>query len=845
MMRRALLAAAFFAAGPGMATGDGGMRLATRERIAVQEPGAVAAFAVDTTIVDVSVDAGRVLLAGRRAGDTVVTVILAAGVRSFRVHVDPGVPLVTTQASVEKRSGVGAEARYDSALKRLTTVTTGRFQSGDTTLGVHVEAVRQGADVAGVPRAALPSASITLTTPQRSVVLLDSFVQDSPLTLDGVVLRGVHWAEDGFALHAGVTAWSPLETLLVPQGERAVTVAKTLPMGALRVTPQFAWLPDSRASTHAVASVAVEVGSAAEPLHARLDAGLGGTPAAALDVDYRNEVRQVSVRAQARPEGFAALAAARPPGTHLDTAWTERLRESTTLSAAAAASRVAWGTTDTRTASARVELREQLDAHWSATVAAGAGRFDSDMDVPTRRTTVSAGLAWEGPQWGASAQLRHQALSGAVGGGGPGARVAVHARSDGWRVSGFADVQSQAPTLDLVLRERNDVARALTGLGLAGGSPEEIVAALRDNAGALSGAGFALGPVRLQPRRTQLGMDLSWRGKGARAPELGVRMLRDHVQGVVGVRSSTLASAHATWRFGESTDVDLAVTRWTLQREGLPDLGESGVQLSVRSWFDTSRSMTAFSQPISGRVLRDDDAAGGPVPMADVEVLLDRSRRTRTDAQGRYVFERPGAGTHTVEAMLPAADGAYFTTPSALTRDAGGTADFGIALTGVRLGGVVLSDAGLPLPGVKVSVQGARSMTAVTDSSGAWRLAMAPGEVTVSIAPESVPPGHDLRALAARKRHVEPGLPVAVNFMVRAMRGLEGVVEGVNGAPVTVSVPELSRATTTDAQGRFMLRGLPAGALTLVFGRDGKSAQQTVRLPETPGTVRGVRLTLG
>lgn len=818
-------------------------RLTAREAVTLDRVGAIAAFAVDPSVVDVSVQAGRVVLLGRRAGDTVVTVVLADGIRTLRVHVEPAPPRVADPLTAQRRAGMVLEARYDSELKRFTGAASGQTHAGNTEIVYHAEAVRQGDPPAGEPSTALPSASIAINNAGRSIVLLDKYVQSSPLTLDGVVLRGAHLATGDLEVHAGLASWSPLETLLRPEGERAATASHRFTLGGLRVTPHVAWLPDSLSSTKAVAAVAIEFGGPEDALRVRADVGFGGKPGAALDLDYRAPERQLWLRGVARPSGFAALRTARPPGMHVDGGWTEKLGEATTLTATGAASRVAWpGAADTRSLAGRVELRQQLDAHWSGTVSAGGGEFRADGGDSLRRGTVAAGVTWEGPQWGATAQYRYQTTSVAPGGG-HGARVSAHAGVDGWRASGFVDVQQQAPTIDLILHDRTQVARALANAGLVAGSPEEVVNALRDNAGQLTTLGLSLGPVRLNPRRTQAGLDVSYRGKGPSRPELGIRLLRDEVEGLVGARGSTVASLHANWRVGERTDLGVAVAHWTLQREGYEPMGATGVQVSVRTLLDTPQLGGAFSQPITGQVFRQDNpASNARVPLAGVEVVLDRSRRTRTDSEGRYSFDRPGAGRHSIEAVLPNAEGAFFTTPSALTREAGESADFGVALSGVRLAGVVLNDAGLPLPGVTVVVEGASGGRAVTDSSGTYRLNVASGEVRVSIAPETVPPGHELRALVPRKRTVAAGQPASVNFTVRALRSLEGVVAGVEGRPVAVVAPDVSQSVVTDAGGRFVLRRLPAGPLTLVVGEGAAARRNVVQIPDAPGVVRGVQL---
>jgi hypothetical protein len=835
-MKGGIVAAALCAAAFAACAADGdAQQLATHQGRTVDAAGAIAAFAVDPTIVDVTVEAGRVMLLGRRSGDTVVTVVLASGIESFRVHVDPPV-LVPDVRALENSARTVVEGRYDSALQRVTGVVTSRSRVGDSEVRVHAEVLHQQRPLPGEAPTALPAASVEIVDPERSIVLLDKFVQDSPLTLDGVVLRGVHVQQGQWDLHAGIASWSPLEGFLSGGGERAVTVARSFGMGTMRVTPRVAWFPDAQGATKAVAAVSVEFGGGESlPLHVRADAGIGGGPGAAIQADYRTQQSDAWLRASTRTRDFAALRAGPPPGTIAEGAWTQQLNPATSLSVSGSASALRIAQTSAHSAAARADLRRQLDEHWSASLTAGGGSFRVDGGEALRRATVGAGIAWDSPQWGVSALYRYQANS-LNEEGGHGGRVSVRATLDGWRATGFVDAQQQAPTVDLMLANRTDLARTLTGLGIAAAQPEDILKALHDNASLITGQATLIGPVRLNPLRTYAGADLSWRGSGAMRPELGVRLMRDRVEGVVGARSSTVATLHANWRVNDRTDVSVALSRWETQASGQERMGETGVQVNVRTLLDRPLISPGSSSPIAGRVFRGD---GEHAPLAGIDVVLDRNRRTRTDAEGRFAFERPGAGSHSVEAVLPEG-AAYFTTPSKLAREPGSTADFGIALGGVIVTGSVQNDAGEPVPGVAVRAEGTSVASAITDSNGRYRFTVAPGKVQLSIAPESVPAGHDLRALAARKRTLESGQPATVNFVLRAMRSLEGVVAGVQGRPATVTVAELGRSVQTDAQGRFVIRGLPAGPLTLAVGND--TAGTKVEMPAASGVVRGVRL---
>jgi hypothetical protein len=839
----AACAAVFACAAP---ASDANLQLQARQPFTLDGGNALAAFAVDGSIADVSVAAGRVVLVGRRAGETVVTVVFAGSVRSLLVRVQAA-PVVLAPEQLAARQGGGfAEVRYDSALERGALAVSSHGRAGDYTVSAQAEMLHLVQPTPGERSNALAAASIELKQGQRSIVLLDKFVQESPLTLDGVLLRGVHVQEADFEFHAGTASWSPLKGFLASGGERAMSMSRAFMIGGLRVVPRAAWFPDSRSTAKAVAAVSVEFGRDADTLRVRADAGVGGAPGAALDVDFRTAQRQAWARWLWRPPAFAASSAARPAGRHAEGAWTEKLGESTTLSANASASGIRTaGSHDARIVAARAEVREQLSPNLAATVSAGGGDYRSGEEPSVRRTTLQSGLAWEGTQSGAAAQVRHQSTSST--GGGNGARVSTWAHLDAWRASAFLDAQQQAPTLDLLLHDRNEVARVLAALGIVAAQPEDILRALRDNASLLHAGNVSVGPVRLSPLRVQGGAELSWRGSGPGHPHLGARVLREVVQGVVGGRGSTLVSLHGGWRVGERTDIGVTVTRWSLQSAGQAKADGTGVQLTLRTYFDQSL-FAGSGGAIRGQVsaapsVETAAASQSHEGVAGVEVVLDGTRRTRTDADGRFEFERPGAGSHTIEAILPSGMNAYFTTPSTVTREAGASVSFGIARSGVQLTGSVRDDAGLPVAGVRVHAQSSVAASAVTDSSGTYRISLPPGTAVLSIAPDTVPPGFDLRALGTRKRTLALGAPATVNFVLRAQRAIEGRVIGRRGS-VVVSIDETSREVTTDADGRFVLRRVPAGRVTLVAVDGEQRVRRPVDVPEAAGVVRGVELVL-
>lgn len=826
------------------------VRLAAGETITVEVTGASAAFAVDPSVVEATAVGGRVVLVGRRVGQTLVTVVTPAAVETLTVRVEP-VAARAMAFEPSRRPALGTwEARYDSGTGRYTTGLTmdlvDQLPEGERTARLRLYGIRESRGGEQDDIAAFPAASLELVAPGRSLILLDELVEESPLTLDGTLLRGLHLRRGHLTVHAGVASATPWDDLLLPStGDSALGVSYGLDRAGLRWVPALLWLPDGETDVPGVVSLGLERGGEEDPLRFAAELGWSGEPGAALDLTYRGRRQHGWLEGAVRPAGFAALGVARPAGSYLDGAWSRRLDDRTTADFSLSASRLDLAGQRQQAESGRLELRRQATERWSlSTGVAGSGYRDRDRDTETlRRGELSLGAAWDARRVGLAGLYRYQEHS-AADGGGHGGRLTFRGSRGAWNARLFVDAQEQAATLDLVLRDRPDLARAIAELGFAASTPEEVVRLLRDHAALFAEQGVAVGTLKLDPLRVHGGFDTSWRGSGRGRPTLGFRLVVDDAQGVAGGRRAYLGTLSASRRFFGDTELSLAYTRWATEREGGETDERDSLEVAVRTGLSTLRLGGGGHRPITGQVVLDEGATGelgpGLPPLEGIEVALDGARRTRTDRDGRFAFAAPGSGSHRVEVVLPPAPGAYFTSASVVSLPPGGEARFGVTYSAARLAGSVRSDAGLPLAGVTVRLDGATEATAVTDSSGAYRFAAAPGEARVWVMADSVPPGYELDGLRPQERTLAAGAPALADFTVQAQRVLRGTVAG--GGAVTVTALEAGRTVSPDREGRFILRGLPAGPVTLVARGGRGETRQVVEVPAAPATVDGVEL---
>lgn len=825
------------------------LHLAVRETVTAEFAGVLAAFAVDADIVEVAAGGGLVMLSGRRVGETQVTVVMATTVETLTVQVESAVAGVGNSGAVTAQPFGTWEMRYDSGTRRYSSGLTMASSAGTlaTRLRLYGLYQQEDEDGGGDEILVLPAASLEIETPRRTLILLDELVRFSPLTLDGTVLRGFHLHQGSLELHAGIvstTLWDNL--LLSHDDDRAAGLSYRLDHGTLRLVPRLLVLPDSETEMPGVVALGLEHGKDGDPLRLKVELGWSDGPGASFDLAWCGQRRQGWLQGSTRSADFAALDVARIAGNYLDGAWSEQLSERTSVDLSLSASRLDLAARRPETWSGRLELRNQTTAHWSlaAGVSGSSYRDQADETVDLRRGTVSLGPAYDTDSLGIAALYRYQQTSGASHGG-HGGRLTVRGARGGWKANLFVDAQEQAPTIDLIFQERPDLARAFAELGFVASTPEEVVRLLRDNSALLAEQGVKVGRLDLAPLRLQWGGDLIWRGTGPRRPEVGLRVMTDNTQGIANRRRTSLTTLFTSIKLFRDTELYAGYTRWSSERSGSRGYDRDSFEMAVRTRF-TAPGLPGGGRAIIGQVFRDNGATGmvdaGLLPLAGIEVVLDGQRRTRTDQDGRFAFAAPGRGKHRVEAQLPSDPGAYFTLPSGVTVSDGGEARFAMAFSAARLSGSVRSDAGLPLAGVTLKLEGTREATATTDSSGAYRFAAPTGEVRVLLVADSIPPGYELRDLAPKTLSLTSRTPAIADFTVRAQRVLRGEIYGAADVPVTVTALEANRTVRPDDKGFFLLRGLSAGSLTLVVAREGRETRHVVEIPAEPGSVTGIRL---
>jgi cell division septation protein DedD len=792
--------------------------LTVQESQTIPVSGATAAWAVDASILDVAAQNGSVTLFGRAAGRTKVIVISINGEQAFDVVVNPKAGLAATPKKQSQSDAGVAEVRYNSAARELQNSVTISRETKDRRTEVHVRTAHYGEEPVGDrARTSIAAASIRFFSRDRELTLFDRDVDHSPLTLSHTPVRGIHYLDEHWRLHAGYTANATYGSFLVPLDRELVAGAGY----AFRTSARSTITPSLFAYRGEGTVMSVLYGyDDEERLALRAEVGYSRGFGVAAQLAYADARDRARADVRYRPDDFAVAAAGNPRGLLADGSWTHTYGRASNATLTLAASDVA----GTRVRAGSADVEHRLTDTLSLLGGASYGSFDGKESL-----TVPAGVRLDFARGGLTALYRYARSS--TNSGGHGFRIAGRRSFGRLYTSAYVDRQENAPTLDLIFSEYPDLALALENLGITATSPADIARALRENA-ALIELGYIEGvTVDFAPVRTQLGFELALLGGGSSRQQLRARFIRSINESVATRTASTIATLTYSRSITASTDLFAGYTYWRTERTGEEPRNTPYVEVGVRQRFDGLPSFGG-SGTISGIVFSDEDldgASDGTPVVAEVE--LDGSTRKRTNADGTFAFTNVPRGAHRVTARVPDRPEAYFTTPSRLQAETGDKLAFGVAYTPARLQGRVVSDAGEGIANVRVLLaRGSSQVIAATDSDGHYAVAAAPGEWQLSILTDSVPAGYSLAGTEARALALERAAPTNADYTLRVHRSVAG-----SGAPANaeLEVLPLGKTVRADEQGRFSIRSLPAGEVTVIAG----GVPHRLVVPKEPATL--------
>ena len=825
-------------------------------------PGATAAVSLDASRVGASVHDGLLTVIGHAPGST--NVVVVSGDETVTLRVDVGEPPVTVLPGM-RFSNVrsGGSGYYEAAYGSDPGMLHGRLffsrrdgeRSAELTLG---GAAPLGDDI-GSPFS-IPQASLTLRSPGRELTLLDRTISNSPLTVSHANVRGIYVREGPWQVNAGYSFFSTFEHLLLPTDRevvggvayhRALTSHSSL-------TPNLFYFDGPIESRRgALGTLLYELRT---PSDLRVAAELAGSRSlgAALELDSDRPNRRAWVKMRLAPSDLPSLTTDQQAGLQLEGGWL-RQGDQSTLHTTFSSRRYSQGSFDQGSTVASLEMQRRVTPHWAIHGGSGVSIFESTSPATSKISNLTLPLGASFSQAHAGAGVDYQFSRETERDlGGHLFRVNLNGAVGNFRLSGFGERQTQAPTARQIFTDIPWLQPMLDRLGLAASTPQQLADLLRTNA-ELSAYGYANSiQLDITPVRSRLGATLAWSGTTAQRPQFSLSTLFNRDAAIDGTSSGAVHSMSYSQKLDAATE--MFFTWSTLCHDhSISSACQPVMFASLRRALNNGPGFLApRGGHIDGVVFKDDRAwgvyAADLPPLADVDVILDNQQHTRTDALGRFRFDDVPYGRHRVEARYTSRQPTYFTTPSPAEVDTGSSVHFGVAPSRSSLRGAVLADAGAGINGVLVeAVNGEHRTTARTADDGTFVMeGLAPGDYDVSIDAASVPAGYPLDRVAAQRVRVEETEPGRTRFVLQPYRSVAGrarVFDSTHGQYValsgaTVQLLPSGQTSVTDSQGRYAFRNLPAGRYTIVAKEDGRESSAAVNLAEGPAIVKDVELTV-
>jgi hypothetical protein len=803
--------------------GDEPLVLDVHESRVVVQSGATATYTLDSGVAEATMRNGAVTLVARAYGVTQLVVVSGANVQTINIVVRMQRAKEIAARSAAGNSGGSFGTRYMSSSGEVQTSIETKSVSAQREQRMQATIVHGG--VAGNARGktAIASASYSVTTPKTRVTLLDEAVQTAPLVVGQQIVRGVHIESRGLQIHAGVTAPAFYDGLVLPLRRQFVAAAS------------YAWKLSPTVTLEPAAIVTQRQGIVS--LLARYDRGdalqasgeiaQGRGTAAAFSLFANGDKQKLAITAAWQPRGFVTASPYDHRGLTSSAAWSATLTPRVSATASGSIDHAILNNYEQRSRTASAEVRVKATETLSLFGGARYGGFDSIVPAAAsvRSMTIPVGLTYDNRRFSATAQARFgdQTLNGRA----HGYRLSAHGSVGRVSANAFVDTETNAPTLALIFHERPDLELLLQQLGLSASSPEDIARILRDHADLIGAGVISSATVNIAPRRTLAGLDVSFLGTNQ---SLRLRLLQNRIEAVASETTLSTAALTYTRRIGNGSAFDITAGMLLLNRERTPY-----VDVAVRHSFDGLPSFG--SGAISGVVFADDEMTGSGDGLGGVTVQLDASTTTRTDGGGNFTFRNVNAKPHQVTVHLQSPD-SYFTTASRVEAAAGDRVRVGIAHTPARVAGRVRNDAGAAVQGVNLTLtRGQQVLTTVSDSAGDFEFVTVPGAWTLAADAQSLPAGYAASNVAPLQLALTRGASTNAAITVRAMRTISGTA-ATCGRAVTISIASLGRRVPTDADGRFVIRDLPAGDLTLNAG----NGTTRVTLPDGPSLVKDVRV---
>ncbi|HEV7675749.1 MAG TPA: carboxypeptidase regulatory-like domain-containing protein [Candidatus Angelobacter sp.] len=853
------------------ANGQSPLSVAYQKTLQLPVAGATAAYSLDSSIADATATNGVVEILGKAPGSTNIVVVTAAGTQTLAVTVPVPPSVLPVGFEPPERQGNGEtgtyEFRYNSDPSQITnSIELKRTQGKAFT---RMQVINANLFSAGGSTSAIgfPFLAYQISRPNTDLTFVDKNVLNSPLTLDGFLVRGFHLREGPWEFHGGFTSIATFQGLfLATDREYTAGVSRLFridDVNSLEANAYYFQNPDSQrgfASNGAVGSV-VYRRKLSDKGKFLAELGMSHGVGFATRGSYDDKRNHLLGNFHIQSSSFASLAVNNQHGTFADLNASRKLTERLYASLDLSKSRYNLPTLSQNTFTTSSLLNFKLTRNFSVDGGGAYSTFQSTIPVGPRISTVNlpAGVDYSTRHFGTGFQYQRTVN---IEGGGGGNDYAVNARASAgeFQFSGFYRHDVQVPTLAAIFSQVPGLQDALDRAGIVASTPEQLALLLR-NTELLQLLGFTNAfTVNLAPARNDMSAAMNWMSHSQTRRKVDLNYFNSDTELLQGHFILKTATLSYSQRLKSTNDIvgSASIVRTT----------NNGVT-TTHPLFSVSIQHRFFSVPglllpgrhgmIQGHIFRDDDSAGvynAQLPVvAGVEVRLDEDRVTRTDSSGYYSFHHVPFGVHRVEAKFQSNEPFFYTTDSPATVDMNATTDFGINFAKGQIFGFLLNDAGGGIYGITVELKGDKFTRRLqTGLNGKFAFTgLVPGNYSLVTLADSYPPGYSLQDLAAQTVTVESGKPASTEFKVKALRSIAGHVlvydkttlQTVPLAGAVVRLKEVSLEVKTGPTGAYIFRNLAAGTYTVSVESASKETLRTVIVPAGPANIRDIDLNAG
>jgi hypothetical protein len=853
------------------AQGQSPLTVAYQKTLQLPVAGATAAYSLDSNIVDATAANGVVEIVGKAPGTANVVIVTPAGAQTLAVTVPVPPPILPPGFEPPERQGNGEtgtyEFRYNSDPGQITNSIELKRTEGKSFTRMQVINANLFAASGSTSAVGFPFLAYQISRPGTDITFVDKNVLNSPLTLDGFLVRGFHIRQGDWQFHGGFTSIATFQGLfLATDREYTAGVSRLFHMdeaSSLEANAYYFQNPDSQrafSSNGGVGSLVYRL-KLTDKGSFLAELGVSHGMGFAMRGNYDDQRTHITGNYRIQSRNFASLAVNNQHGTFADLNASRKLSERLYASLDLNQSNYNLPTLSQHTFTTTSLLNFKLNRNFSVNGGGAFATFQSQIPVGPRITTVNlpAGVDYSTRHFGTGFQYQRTIN---IEGGGGGNDYAVNARASAGRfqMSGFFRHDVQVPTLAAIFSQIPGLQDALDRAGIVASTPEQLADLLRNTA-LLQLLGFTNAfAVNLAPSRNDLSATMSWISRSQSRRKVDVSYFDSDTQLLQGHFILKTGTVSYSQRVRTNNDI--------VGSASLVHTTISGVT-TTHPLFSISLQHRFFTVPslllpgrhgmIQGHIFRDDDATGvykDQLPLlAGVEVRLDDERVTRADASGYYSFHHVPFGVHRVEARLQSDEPFFYTTDSPATVDMNATADFGINFAKGQIFGFLLNDAGAGIGGITVELKGEKFTRRVqTTLTGKFAFTgLTPGNYSLATLPDSYPPGYALQDLAAQTVAVESGKPASMQFTVKALRSIAGRVmvydkatlQTVPLAGVLVRLKESRLEVKTGPTGAYIFRNLAAATYTIAIELEGKEVSRTVTLAPAPASIRDIDLNAG